>query len=690
MSESSYTNRLRDEASPYLRQHAHNPVDWYPWGGEAFERAHQENKPIFLSIGYATCHWCHVMERESFEDPAIAALLNEVFVNIKVDREEMPEVDAIYMEFAQAMLGQGAGWPLNVVLTPDLKPVFAATYLPPEGFQGQMGLLELVQRIHEIWQGEEREQMLAQAEEIANALVYREIPIGEGQMPTQAIVDTVATLFYQLADPVYGGLQGAPKFPTAYHYRWMLSYAKWRNENRALFYVEKSLDMMQRGGIYDHLGGGFSRYSVDEEWIVPHFEKMLYDNALLASGYCAAWQMTHQPFYKEVCCETLDYVQREMTHREGGFFSAEDADSEGVEGLYYTWTGEEILSLLGPEDGALFIDYYGMTSEGNFEGRNVLYVLHRTETFAAMRHLNPNELRPRLERLRQITLKAREQRPRPFKDDKVITAWNGLMVAAFAEAGWAFNEPRYLQSAIQGARFLKAKLFREGHLLRRWREGAVGVPAGLSDYAGVISALLTLFRIGGESGWLKWAIELAEILYREFKIEDGAFYETDGSDPSLLMRRVEHYDGAEPSGNSLHTENLLRLYRITHAEGYRLQAEDVMRSSFQYVARQPLGGCYHCLAYLNAFDLKQPTLVIALNQEEQFRRPIERALAERFLPHVEVIWRREGDEQLLNLLPALRHQGSIEGKTTLYRCKEGSCSEPLTDLERIIAAIRLL
>jgi uncharacterized protein len=307
-----------------------------------------------------------------------------------------------------------------------------------------------------------------------------------------------------------------------------------------------------------------------------------------------------------------------------------------------------------------------------------------------MRHLNPNELRPRLERLRQVALKEREKRPHPFKDDKVITAWNGLMIVAFAEAGWAFDEPRYTQAAVQCARFLKAKLYKEGHLLRRWREGAAGLRAGLSDYAGVISALLTLFRVGGDSNWLKWAIELAETLYREFKIEDGAFYETDGNDSSLLLRRVEYYDGAEPSGNSLHTENLLRLYRITGAEGYRLQAEDVMRASFQYVARQPLGGCYHCLAYLNAFDLRQPTLVIALNEEGEHRRAIERVIAEAFLPHVEVVWRREGDEQLLHLLPNLRHQEPIDGKTTLYRCREGSCSEPLTDLDKILASIRML
>lgn len=690
MNEPAHTNRLKDEASPYLRQHAHNPVDWYPWGTEAFEAARHENKPIFLSIGYATCHWCHVMERESFEDQAIAALMNQVFINIKVDREEMPEVDAIYMEFAQAMLGQGAGWPLNVVLTPDLKPVFAATYLPPEGVQGQLGMVELVERIREIWEGEEREQMVSQAEEIANALVHRELPPGEGQMPTQALVDTVATLFYQLADTVYGGLQGEPKFPTAYQYLWMLAYSKWRHENRALFFVEKSLDMMQRGGIYDHLGGGFSRYSVDEEWMIPHFEKMLYDNALLASAYCAAWQTTRHPFYREICCETLDYVRRDMAHREGGFFSAEDADSEGVEGLYYTWSGEEILSLLGPEDGALFIDYYGMTAEGNFEGRNVLYVPQRIEPFAAARHLNPDELRPRLDRLRQVALKSRERRPRPFKDDKVITAWNGLMILAFAEAGWAFNEPRYIQSAVQGARFVRDNLFKDGHLLRRWRDGEAGLLAGLSDYAALIAALLTLFRIGGDSRWLKWAIELSETLYCEFKIEDGAFYETDGSDPSLLMRRVEFYDGAEPSGNAIHTLNLLRLYRLTGAEGYKLQAEEVMRASFHYVARQPLGGCYHCLAYLNAFDFKAPTLVVALSEEEAARRQIERAIAEKFLPNVEVVWRRVDDEELFNLLPAVRRQEPIDGKTTLYLCREGSCSEPQTDLQQILSTIGAL
>lgn len=680
-----HPNRLINEKSPYLRQHATNPVDWYPWGEEAFEKARTLSRPIFLSIGYATCHWCHVMERESFEDPAIAALMNDAFINVKVDREELPQVDSLYMDFAQIMLGQGAGWPLTLILTPDLKPIFAATYLPPEGSEEEMGVKELVTRIGELWSSDEREGVVEQADEIVQMLSLSSTPMGESErlLPTRALVDSVAHLFYRLADPVYGGMEGAPKFPTGYHYDFLLAYAHRYDESRALFYVRKSLDRMERGGIYDQLGGGFSRYSVDEMWLIPHFEKMLVDNALMATAYCSAWRATRLPLFREVASEVLDYLLRDRVDRQGGFYSAEDADSEGEEGRFYTWDAEEILEQLGPEDGALICDYYGVTVEGNFNGRNVLHLGRRLDSFAAERHLDPVELRPRIDKLRQTLLKIREKRPRPGRDDKVVTAWNGLAIRAFAEAGWAFQELRYTQAAVQAARFLQRYLWVEGRLRRRWCEGEAAHSATLSDYACLISGLLSLFRVGGRSEWLEWAVELAEILYNQFKQEDGPFFESDGEDPNLLLRRIEMYDGAEPSGNAIHCENLLRLHQLTGAEDYLLQAEDILRVMEPWIVEQPIGAVYQCVALIRYLDAKRATAVIALDEQESLRKEIEEWLAPKYLPHLEIIWRRPDDQKLFKLIPSVKGQSPIDGKTTLYLCRSGVCSSPTSDLSQI-------
>lgn len=684
-----YTNRLAREKSPYLLQHAHNPVDWYPWESEAFERAQMEDKPIFLSIGYATCHWCHVMERESFEDPEVAALLNASFINIKVDREELPEVDSLYMEFAQSMISGSAGWPLNVILTPNLEPFFAFTYAPPKNRQGMAGLTELVHRIHQAWQGDDKEKIISQASKIV-AIFGEAIHVSGNELPELEVESITLAMLYKLADPLYGGLKGAPKFPIGYQLSFLMEASALQNDSRALFLAERTLVMMQRGGIYDHLGGGFSRYSVDERWLVPHFEKMLYDNALLTDAYLAMWQISKRPFYRTVCEETLNYILRELTHPEGGFLSAEDADSEGHEGRYYTWTYEEIESLLSHSDSSLFCSYYGVTREGNFEGRNILHTEGSIEEFAAARGLDPHEIALILEQQKEILRQARAKRVHPFKDDKILTGWNGLTIHSLASAGAALNQPIYLNAAVAAAHFLQNHLWKNGTLFRRWREGEKGFRANLDDYAYLIRGLLTLSEAQQGSQWLEWAIELSAILESNYKAFQGAFYQTDGHDPYLLLRKCHFSDGAEPSGNAIHCENLLRLYQMTGNTEYQQQAEDILKSVKKFVETYPLGYCYHVMNISRYYDLAAPTLSISANREHQYVRELKQIIFSRFLPHRAVIWKFPEDSLLQLLIPILQAQGPIEGKTALYICSAGSCRKPIVDLSEMIAALHAL
>lgn len=681
-----YTNRLSRERSPYLLQHAHNPVDWYPWGDEAFQAAKEQNKPIFLSIGYATCHWCHVMERESFESEPIADMLNETFINIKVDREELPQVDSLYMEFAQSMMSGAAGWPLNVILTPDLKPFFATTYLPPHSSHGMMGLAELVNRIQEVWQGEEHERIMEQATRIVEVFAEGVQVAGEG-LPEKEIVEDTAELIFRLSDPVHGGMKGAPKFPIGYQSNFLLHEYTTEREGRALFVVEKTLDMMQRGGIYDHLGGGFSRYSVDEKWLVPHFEKMLYDNALLIFSYLEAWQITKKPLYRTVCEETIGYLMRDMRHPEGGFFSAEDADSEGHEGYFYTWKLDEIRNILGKEESALFCSYYGVTAEGNFEDRNILHIAHRIEEFAEKQGLDPQDVESKLELQKKLLWKVREQRPHPFKDDKVLSSWNGLLLFSLSFTAAAFGNKELLEKSVQTARFIKTRMWQNGKLFRCWRSGTAFHEAGLDEYAFLIRGVLALFEVGCGSEWLQWAIEMASILHDRFKASDGAFYQTDGQDPNIILRKVQFADGAEPSGNAIHCENLLRLYQITLEPHYLDQAEDILRAVQKFVDNYAPGYCYHVMNLARYYDKHAPTFVVALNAEETYREELQTLIFSTFAPHRSVIWRRANDPLLFEMIPFVKEQIPRDGKTTLYICHHGVCQNPLSDISAIKQAI---
>jgi uncharacterized protein len=679
-----YTNRLIHQKSPYLLQHAHNPVDWYPWGEEAFQAAKNQDKPIFLSIGYATCHWCHVMERESFENVEVAQLMNLSFINIKVDREELPDVDSLYMEFAQSMMAGAAGWPLNVLLTPDLEPFFAATYLPAYSSHGLMGLTDLIERIKELWSSEERNKILNQAEKIVELFSHNVHTKGE-ELPGAEQITTLVELLYKMADPVYGGIKGAPKFPIGYQYSFLMRYYKETKDNRALFLVDRTLDMMHRGGIYDHLGGGFSRYSVDEKWLVPHFEKMLYDNAILAQSYLEAWQLTRRPLYRQVCEEICQYILRDMTHPEGGFYSAEDADSEGHEGFFYTWPYEKAMEVLGNE-GNLFCEFYDITPKGNFEGRNILHTPFSLEEFAARHQLNEEDLRHTFQIQKHKLWQAREKRVHPLKDDKVLSAWNGLMIYTLAEAGKTLQNETYLQAALKAARFIKKHLWENHELLRRWRDGQAMFTGSLDEHAFMIRGILSLFEANAGSEWLEWAIEMARILHERYKDEEGAFYQTDGSDKNLILRRCQFSDGAEPSGNAIHAENLLRLYQFTQQADYLRQAEDIFKAVKDSLENYPPGYCYHVMSLEHYYDQKAPTIVIALNSKKEYEKELKQHLYEKFIPHKAIIWQTH-DVELEELLPYIKDQNAQNDRTTLYICHEGVCGQPLNQLSEMIEAI---
>jgi uncharacterized protein YyaL (SSP411 family) len=680
-----FTNRLIHEKSPYLLQHAHNPVDWYPWGKEAFDLAKAEDKPIFLSIGYATCHWCHVMERESFENAEIARMMNETFVNIKVDREELPEVDSIYMEFAQALMSSAGGWPLNLILTSDLKPFFAVTYLPPLNRRGLIGMPQFIQHIHQLWQGEERQQLMAQAEKIVEVFQNSTKAAGDEIPPEEQVLHSVETL-YELIDPVFGGFKGEPKFPLGYQSLFLLKVACKTADSRALFCAELSLDRMLRGGIYDQLGGGFARYTVDERWLIPHFEKMLYDNAILAETYAESYQFTKKKEYAQVVEETLDYILRDMTHPDGGFYSAEDADSDGHEGMFYTWSLSEIFESVSKEEAQLFCQFYGVTEEGNFEGRNVLHIQMSLQEFADVRGIPLEQIQTSLNRVRSQLFQKRALRSRPFKDDKIICSWNGLMIDALMKGAMSLNKPLYLEAAVKAAAFLETHLMRDGHLFRRWRDGEARFAGGLDDYAFVIKGFLTLFEGGCGTKWLKWALDLSEVLRAEFKEQGGAFYYA-AENALIPIRRCEYYDGAEPSGNAVHAENLVRLFQLTQDSKFLNQAEDIFKAAKHYMDHYPPGACYHLTALQRYYDRKAETIVITLDEKESLAPLIREKLEKSYSPHRCVIWKKVHDSLLTQLIPSLVDKNLVDGQTAVYVCHQDRCAAPLTGQEEILKAL---
>jgi uncharacterized protein YyaL (SSP411 family) len=561
-----HTNALVHEKSPYLLQHAHNPVDWMPWGEAAFAKARAEDKPIFLSIGYSTCHWCHVMERESFENEQIAQFLNQHFVPVKLDREERPDVDRVYMTFVQATTG-GGGWPLSVWLTPDLKPFFGGTYFPPESRWGRPGFLQVLEQIATAWQARKEKILEAGAriqEEIGSMISLK----SGGALPSDAAAEEGFQQFRRLFDPRFGGFGGAPKFPRPSVLQFLLRHHRLTGSKEALQMVEVTLDAMRCGGMHDHLGGGFHRYSVDERWFVPHFEKMLYDQAQLISAYTEAFQAAGASKFADTARMTAEYVLRDMTHAEGGFYSAEDADSEDParpghqgEGAFYVWAWRELEDALGKDAAHGFAEVYGCLPGGNvhqdphgeFEGKNILWL--QQPAMASD---------PAIETARRRLFDVRAQRPRPHLDDKILASWNGLMISALARAGAALAEERYIEAGRRAFAFLQSAMMTpEGRLFRRWRDGEAAFPGTLDDYAAVILAALDLHQACFDPNLLETAARLAQVMLEEFADPDGGFYTSSAAAQDLLFRMKEDYDGAEPSGNSLAVEALVRTARLT-------------------------------------------------------------------------------------------------------------------------------
>ncbi len=678
-----HMNRLAQESSPYLLQHASNPVNWQPWDEAAFAQARKEQKPIFLSVGYSTCHWCHVMEHESFEDAGIAEILNKNFIAIKVDREERPDVDRIYMTFVQATTGSG-GWPMSVFLTPDLKPFMGGTYFPKEDRFGRPGFRSVLLRIADAWQ-HDRERVVQSAGEVIDSL-QKMIHAGyeDSQSPDRAVLDT---LFHRLAgnyDGRYGGFGRAPKFPRPSVYNFLLRYHARTGDQKALEMTLHTLRAMAAGGMHDHLGGGFHRYSVDPTWHVPHFEKMLYDQAQLAASYIEAYQIVHEPFYAETARDILDYVLRDMRSPEGGFYSAEDADSlfahgqkEHGEGAFYIWSAGEIANLLGP-DAAAFNAHYGVVANGNvptewdqqgeFRGRNIL--IERKDGDRAA-----------LAAPRKKLFDARAKRPRPGLDDKVLTAWNGLMISAFARASQALDAPEYLAAAEGAARLIKEKLCINKQLLRRYRKGQAAIPAFVDDYAFLIGGLLDLYETSFDVSWLAWAIELQESQDRLFwDAQAGGYYSTSGADPSILLRMREDYDGAEPSPNSIAAMNLLRLAQITDRKDWREKAEKTL-SVFSGRMEQAPEALPQMAAAMEFHFSKPRQIVVAGAPGAPDTRELLAEVHRRFLPNKIVLLAdgAAGQKQLGQWIPVVAGMSRKDGRATAYVCENYVCQLPTTD-----------
>ncbi|ABZ84213.1 conserved hypothetical protein containing a thioredoxin domain [Heliomicrobium modesticaldum Ice1] len=668
-------NRLIQEKSPYLLQHAYNPVEWYPWGEEAFTRAKEQDKPVFLSVGYSTCHWCHVMERESFEDEEVAAYLNEHFISVKVDREERPDVDHIYMTVCQAITGHG-GWPLTVIMTPDKKPFFAGTYFPKRSRQGLAGLLDILEAVVDQWKND-RGKLVAAGDRVTQHL-QREVQANSaGSLDDASILRGYAWLQKRF-DDVYGGFGHAPKFPTPHNLLFLLRCDKLINAKEALPMVEKTLRQMHAGGIYDHLGYGFSRYSTDEKWLVPHFEKMLYDNAQLAMAYLEAYQVTAKDEYAEVAREIFSYVLRDMHAPEGGFYSAEDADSEGVEGKFYLWTPQEVKEILGEETGKLFCQWYDITEKGNFEGQNILNRIdadRRPFTPPMGWHQILTDAEEKL-------FVAREKRVHPLKDEKILTAWNGLMIAALAMGFRILYDRSYLDAAIGAADFIWEKLRDDkGRLLARYRDGEAAYKGYIDDYAFMIWALIELYQADTNPLWLKRALTLQEDQNRLFWDPDQGGYFFYGSDSEeLLTRPKEIYDGATPSGNSVSALNLLRLARITGRNAYARQAETLLESFSGNINAQPAGHTFALMALLFARRPGKEVVVVADRKRETFRQELER-LHSPFSPETVFLYRLADREykDLAELAPFVENMAPQGDSPTYYVCENFACKPPTTN-----------
>ncbi|MEC7697090.1 MAG: thioredoxin domain-containing protein [Planctomycetota bacterium] len=591
------SNRLADATSPYLLQHKDNPVDWYPWGEAAFSRARAENKPIFLSIGYSACHWCHVMERESFEDEELAQLLNAHFVSIKVDREQRPDLDQIYMQAVQSITGRG-GWPMSVFLNNDGEPFFGGTYWPPHARQGMPGFGQVLHAVADAWQNQ-HEKISEQAARLTASLSIDRMSAVETLDPL-AILEAAAAALEQAYDATHGGFGGPPKFPHPLEIKLCLRLARWQGHENLMQMALHSLDQMAAGGVYDQLGGGFHRYAVDAHWLVPHFEKMLYDNALLAACYLEAYLATGQNRYREIVIETINYMLREMQHSDGGFFSTQDADSEGVEGKFFVWSLEEINETLDTDEAGLFCAFYNVTEGGNFEGQNILHHSQSLETFAAAQGRDLPECKQQLDNARQKLFAARQQRICPALDDKILADWNGLLIDTLARAGAVFDLPQYLEAARRASHMVDTKMRDSaGRLMHCWREGVAEGMAFVDDYAAMLGAWITLYECTFEEVWIDRALGLAETLQQRYEdSEQGGFFFTADDHERLIVRRKEFFDQATPNGNALAAEGLLRLADLLGRDDFRQSAQRALEVAGDTIRQAPLAQGQSVLALM--------------------------------------------------------------------------------------------
>ena len=689
VSHPKHENRLIHETSPYLRQHAHNPVDWYAWGPEAIETARRQDKPIFLSIGYSACHWCHVMEHESFENEEIAKVMNENFICIKVDREERPDLDEIYMAAVQMISGSG-GWPMSVWLTPDLEPFYGGTYFPPENRWGKPGFKTVLQRLSESWK-EQRGEIDKSAKYLTEALA------GAGAVPGDAgevgvdLLDRACTALENSFDSELGGHGGAPKFPPSMELNLMMRRASKTKQGKLLELVETTLDHMARGGMYDQIGGGFCRYSTDEHWLVPHFEKMLYDNALLSRTYLAAFQLTGKAFYARIARETLDYVLRDMSRPGGGYYSSEDADSEGVEGKFYVWSKPEILALLGPEEGELFCNFYDITEHGNWEETNIPNVPVPLETFAASRQEAPEKLQARLESARAKVLAARARRVRPGLDDKLLTAWNALMIQSMVMGHQVLGEARYRNSAIETARFLLDQMRRDGRLLVTWKDGSAKLNAYLDDHAFLAAALLDVYEDTFDPTWLDQAKSLTEDTLRRFwdDAEGGLFF-TSHDHEKLIARTKAPYDGVIPSGNSECARNLVRLSLLTGDEKLRERALKILRLFRGGMHASPRGFA-NMLCVLDLHLSAPREIALVGRRDDPALLDLLWTIHRSYVPDrvLALLDPSQTDAAAVGeLIPLLRDKTLVDGKPAAFVCRNFTCKKPATTTDELRAMLR--
>jgi uncharacterized protein YyaL (SSP411 family) len=675
-------NRLANETSPYLIQHKDNPVDWYPWGEEALRRAREEDRPILLSVGYSACHWCHVMERESFEDDETARMMNEHFVNIKVDREERPDIDSIYMAAVQAITRHG-GWPMTVFLTPDGSPFYGGTYFPPVPSRNMPSFQQLLLSIADAYENR-RVEVLQSAGSIRDFLrASTSAAMPEAEAAGTELLDRAAASLLPQLDRRFGGFGAAPKFPQAMNLEVLLRHHHRTGDRSALDGVELSLRSMANGGIYDHLGGGFARYSVDAYWLVPHFEKMLYDNALLSRLYLETYQATKDAFYLRIAEETLDYVLREMTSEEGGFYSAEDADSEGEEGKFYVWTPEELESVLDLEEAGLAARYWDVTERGNFEGKSILHVPRPPEAVAEEFGLSSGELGERITRIRSKLFAAREGRIRPGRDEKILAAWNGLMLRSFALAARVTGREDYREAAVRNATFIVEKMKEDGRIHRSYKDGRARFNGYLEDYAMVADGLVAVYEATFETRWLVEADALMGAVSELFWDEESrAYYDTPADHEELLTRPRDVYDNAAPSGTSVATEVLLRLSLFLDRSDYRQRAEDILGELAGGMEKVP--GAFGRLLCALDFSTSEPREVAVVgNQEATDTRALLNTVYSAYLPNKVVAGRDPADDEAGGLIPLLEGRTAREGKPTAYVCVQYACQAPTTDPEEL-------